>query len=1046
MSDLKLYFWGAPRIEQNGKSIHINRHKSIALLVYLAVTQRNHYRDWLITLLWPDVATGRTQLRIALSNLRSSLGNEWFITNRDEIGLTESVWVDINYLRALVERLGKTPGGSLQRSMLLDEAIALCRTHFLAGFNVHDAPDFEQWQRVEEENLDNLYQRLLNERINDLIMQRDFENPQPLVQRLIQMDPLDEPARRQMMRLYAWTNQRQRALREYETFAAVLYEQLKLHPEQETTLIYQAIQQQQNIPFPERPSPGIQVNHHQAYQLPVSLPLIGREQEAETILELLNSGSRLLTLTGPSGIGKTHLAVYVANQIKHRFRDGCYFVTIEANVSAMFLTSALLDALNLHGASVEDKKGLLKTSLMNMEVLFVVDNFHRVADGVSLIHELLQAAPNLTCLLTSYDLLMLSSEYCFPLRGLSVETDVYGSTPAIELFRHQARHVRPGFGVTPENRQAIDQICKLVQGMPLGIILAAAWCDILVPEDIAQNIEANYDFLSLNNHDLPERHRSIRAVFNTNWANQSQPEQQALMRLSVFQGGFNYEAAWIVANVSLGTIKKLAAKSMLYHDVSLNRYTIHDLLRQYALEKAQRDGEIQAIYEAHSLFFINLVVKHGSSMKGHLQHTAWQIFDQDVENIRTAWRYALKEGLFEAIIPMIEPFRLYLQAKGLWDQGIWLFEEARTQTANHKSASAEQVYMRALSRLYIRDDQTPDRLNVALEMAKQQQDYAEMAHILGEQGWYWLEEGCYTRAKDCFDEALKFYIGQDEYYYSALLFRGLAYAAIGMREREQAQYNMRQSLHKRRMIGDWLGEHETLVLRGEISLLKGYVDAARGDFLDAFHYYSTHFSEQAALYRCTGLAWASIFNAEYDDALKIAQQFLELAPAPIMSPVRATAIAVHAFVHTLQADRTSAFHYVEELEILLNTEYQWPSKLNPDLLFFIHLARCVTDLILGRFKQAHQTLKHITQVQMFTSTDHLCWLCPVVAILLVKNHFDSMASELLALFATSEISLLPWIQDWDPLQNLLEDAKKSPAQNSYTPGLSKVLDAIPYLK
>lgn len=1019
MAELKLYFLGAPLVELNGEAQHIGRQKSLALLIYLAVTQRSHYRDWLATLLWPDLPTGRTQLRIALSSLRKTLGKEWFISNAQEISLRDMVWVDCIQLAALANQAETLSANSRQKDALQSETLSLYRADFLQGFSLPDAPEFDQWQFIEQGKLRNIYEQVWQEYLNNLLRHRNFTAAETMVQDFIEIDSLNENARRHLMQIYLWTNRRQKAIREYQALATLLESKFGFKPESETQAIYQAILNQQDIALSEIPYLRQEKNTVNMYQLPVADPLIGRDTELKTILNLLKGGLRLLTFTGLSGIGKTHLALYLARQIEVEFEDGSFFIPIETELSVSLFTSILLDALGLGGISVEDNQTLLINTLTNKNVLIVIDDFDRVIDGVTLIEQILHLAPKVTLLLTSYDNLTLKNEYCFPVRGLNITAN-QAQSQAVELFIHRARHVQPQFELTPDNRDAVNKICQLVRGMPLGIILAAAWVDTLSPDEIVQEIEMNYEFLNVQHYGIPERHRNLTAVFDTTWRRQSDIERQILMSLSLCQGGFTQEAAFHIVGASLETIQMLVAKSLIYYDHTQRRYAIHDFLRQYALDQAHQIGDIYRIYQAYCRYYVNLLAQNEQVMKGHIQNSAWKTLNDDLENIQATWQYLLKTKQFDSILHMIEPFSLFLKAQGLWDKGFMLFAEARKHAESELSDSGRRVYLQTLSRLYTYDD-AHINLPKAFKIAQQFQDTAEIAHIRAEQGWYWLEEGDNQKAQMCFEEAITYYTEHDVHYDAALAYRGLAYTAIVTNERDAAKRYMQKSLHLRRAIRDWVGEYETLILRADLFLLDGYITSAQEDYHEAFAFYAENFSQQVALFRCTALIWTYLFNRQYASAIEIAEQLLELVSPRVMSPQSATAIAVLALTHALQANRTKAIYYAENLDFLLSGDYLWSSKLNTDLLFLIYIVQAITHTLLDNTEQAYEVISYLMADERFTSLAHMRWMTPIVMQLLVENKQDVNVDDLFETFLTSEIASLAWIQDWTALQVQMDD-------------------------
>lgn len=330
-------------------------------------------------------------------------------------------------------------------------------------------------------------------------------------------------------------------------------------------------------------------------------PLVGREVELAALARLLrNPQCRLLTLIGQVGIGKTRLAIEVASTQGELFPDGVYFVPLVSLPSPEFIVPTIADALGFTLSASIDPKLQLLNHLREKCLLLVLDGLEHLLEGAGLLAELLQQAPALKLLVTSCERLSLQAEWLFVLQGLPVppfdqvqQAEEYG---AVKLFVRSAGQAQVGFKLSAEERPWVVRICQLVEGMPLAIELAAVWVRLLSCREIAQEIERTLDFLSASARDLPERHRSMRAAFDHSWHLLSIEEQQALAKLSIFRGCFQREAAAEVAGVSLPLLTALVDKSLLRcnqcHETG--RYSLHELIRQYAADKLHENFEEDA--------------------------------------------------------------------------------------------------------------------------------------------------------------------------------------------------------------------------------------------------------------------------------------------------------------------------------------------------------------------------------------------------------------------------------------------------------------------
>ena len=376
-------------------------------------------------------------------------------------------------------------------------------------------------------------------------------------------------------------------------------------------------------------------------------PFIGRRYELDEIkCHLVDT--RLLTLTGPGGIGKTRLALKVSESVSGEFEDGCFLVSLAPIRSVEHIIQTIAEALKFPLATHEDPQHQLLRYLRKRQLLLLLDNFEHLLDGVSIVNEILQAAPGVKVLVTSREKLNLLSETNFIVGGMDfsrhVRSEDIPQNDAIALFVQSAGKVRTGFDPSPDELGQIAKICEIVQGMPLAIELAAAWLHILNVVEIADELEQGLDILSTEVRDAPERHRSIRAVFDYSWSLLDQTEHEIFMVLSIFRGGFTREAAQQVAGASLPQLAGLVNKSFLSHDQDSGRLEVHELLRQYALERLEKTPSLSiTAQELHAAYYAVFMVQRWGHLKGRRQLLALAEIEADIENVRGAWRYYLDQ-------------------------------------------------------------------------------------------------------------------------------------------------------------------------------------------------------------------------------------------------------------------------------------------------------------------------------------------------------------------------------------------------------------------
>ena len=431
---------------------------------------------------------------------------------------------------------------------------------------------------------------------------------------------------------------------------------------------------------------------HQKTNLPIfPTPLIGRECEMEQLCRLLSdSQCRLLTLVGPGGIGKTRLAIETASNMQAVFTAGVYFVSFAAATSTRSIMPMIADAIGFtfHPASHADPKIQLYGYLKEKQVLLLLDNLEQllIEPGIEVFAELLAYAPQVKLLCTSRETLGLKDEWVFEVQGLSVPQSNYvegtEQNTSVELFLQRARRAYVGFSATSEDFPAIVRICQLVDGNALGIELAAAWVRALTCDEIAREIERGLDILSLSARDIPARHRSMRAVFDHSWKLLTEAEQQVLMRLSAFRGGFSREAAECVAEANLSLLSALIAKSLVQRREQQG-YGLHELVRQYAAAQLQADAMVWAATHArHGRYFLDRLLQAEPALKSDCQAAALAELSAEIDDCRAAWAWAVEQQHLNELTQTAFTLLYYYELRGLLREGEAVFRYTAERLPN----------------------------------------------------------------------------------------------------------------------------------------------------------------------------------------------------------------------------------------------------------------------------------------------------------------------------------------------------------------------------
>ncbi len=441
-----------------------------------------------------------------------------------------------------------------------------------------------------------------------------------------------------------------------------------------------------------------------------STPLVGREAELDGIRHLLaNADCRLITLIGPGGIGKTRLAIEFALRQRELFPDGVFFAPLASINAPELIVPALADAFAFSfSGPIEPKEQLFEhlSRAQRNSALLVLDNLEHLlapsAATTDLIVELLRRCAHLKILCTSRERLNLYGEWLFDLHGLplppSDDAANLEAHSATALFLQAARRINADFVLSDADKPALLEICRLLEGVPLALELAAAWVGMLSCRDIAREIQINIDFLAVTMRNLPERHRSLRASFDHSWRLLSDDERAALSGLSVFHGGFERAAAEQIIGAPLSLLAALVSKS-LAHCAQSGRYDLHQMIWQYSLTHLQESPSrgIQ-IRDAHSAYYLKFAAAHERALKSARQHMAVQELVGELDNVRAAWAWALERENFSALAPAVRALGWFFEVSGFIHEGIGHFEPlARALQTKHDTPTRQRVLGQTLS-------------------------------------------------------------------------------------------------------------------------------------------------------------------------------------------------------------------------------------------------------------------------------------------------------------------------------------------------------------
>lgn len=872
---LEIRTFGGLSLRKNGEALKdLGSHKAEAILVYIAVGGRPYNRNVLASLLWSESPENQAQtsLRVALSLLRKPLG-DYLEVSRETVSLNpdSQVYLDVSELETKLD------------SHQVEQALEIYRGDFLQGFYVRDSLEFEEWRRWQEERLRRLISGALQAAITAAIEMEDYKKGQALIHQLLELDPLDELAHRQCMLLFALDGKRVPALTQYEKCRAILQAELGVEPSRETQVLFKQISQgirpiSSGVVIPPQNLPAPQTS------------FIGREPELAQIEALIGDPAcRLLTLMGPGGIGKTRLALQAASKAPRSFSDGTYFVPLDPVVSPDYLVHSIAGAIQFNidtSFSDLDPKYQLLDYLRNRSILLVMDSFEHLIPGAGLLADVISHAPKVKILVTSRQRLDLKGEWTFPVNGLPIPSTSANASPdnssALRLFVERARQAKSGSQLSKLDLEHATRICRFVEGMPLAIELAAAWTSMLTPEEIAEEIHNNLDFLNISSSDIPEKHHSLRAAFESSWLMLNDGQREAFCKLSIFQGGFDRQAALQVTGISLTQLSALLDKSMLGRNMA-GRYYMHGILRQYAFEKlnAILPGRNE-VYDQHCRYYLEFLSQREADLNSQRMFIAQDEIRQEMDNIRSAVNWAVVNWEAEKLRKVLNVLLAFYTVRE-WHEGKDAFNHIAQMrkeyllSRNLDDSLQDTVYLSArIHQAFLQCnlgqiDESETISRECFEPLRSLGLHGELSECLQNLGVNASFRGEYSLAMERLEEAIL--LGRDcqhSPWLTYLLWLGHAYFLLGEYEHGLESLRKCYELFDRR--GNLWG-------MGFALSKMGLAADGLGEFTQAMQYHRQALSifektsnQAGKAYAKSRMSMAAYFLEEYDQAIQFGQE------------------------------------------------------------------------------------------------------------------------------------------------------------------------------
>ncbi len=665
-SSLDLRLFGSFEASVNGIPLPRLRTRKGAVLLALLALKGGKFveREWLAGTLWPDSEPKQAlyNLRQSLSDLRRALG-------------PGAVLLHSPTSRTLLLR----PQGVSCDVLRFDSLVAQGNTDsWEAALALYTGPLLEPWYEdcllQERESREESFRRMLTGLAERARTAEDWSEAIRFFRRLITVEPQREGNWQGLMEALAISGDSSGMTETYRRFRLYLHDSLHTSPAAETTTLYQRLLTAAHTAFPSEPAGAGTMTPRAASTVNLPLPrgtLIGREREVAAVVERMQS-TRLITLTGAGGIGKTRMALAVATDLADVYPEGVWWVDLASLVQGRQVVGAIAAALRLRENRGEPLLETLLGFLEQKRLLLVMDNCeHLLEDCSAICHAILSRCAGIHLLTTSRQTLRLSEEIVWQVPALSVpdldklpageseRLEAIRSSAAAQLLMERARAVKRDFALTAKNAFPIAQICSRLDGLPLALELAAARVTVLTAEQIVTRLDRSFRLLTRGNAAAPTRQQTLRALVDWSYDLLTGQEKALLIRLSVFAGGWTLEAAeYVCASADataavadwevLDLLTSLVDKSLVLTEAGgTMRYRLLDTLRQYAADKREEEGgedETVRVRRRHCDWYLARAEEAEPQLQGADQARWLNYLETEHDNLRSALDWLAAEA------------------------------------------------------------------------------------------------------------------------------------------------------------------------------------------------------------------------------------------------------------------------------------------------------------------------------------------------------------------------------------------------------------------
>jgi len=752
--------------------------KAASLVKLLALAPGHHlHREQAMETLWPELGrrAASNNLRQALHSARRALEPDSLVGSRYLASQDESLvlcpegqlWVDSEAFEEAARNANRS-----REPAAYEVALDLYAGELMPGDR------YEEWPEEHRRRLRETYLSLLLGLARLHEDRADYNSAAEVLRRVVSEDPIREEAHAGLMRLYVLAGSKGEALAQYERLEEVLSSELGTEPSASSRALREEIAVGRFPPTDAHPFGYASEEPHVAskHNLPASRSsFVGREREMIEVKRAL-AMTRLLTLTGTGGSGKTRLALEVARELVGAYTDGAWLVELAPLSEGTLVAQAVATVLGVQEQPERPLTDTLVDFLRSKQALLVLDNCEHLVDTVARLADiLLNSSPHLRVLATSRESLNVEGELTWLVPSLSAPS--LGDAPTVEelagyesvrLFVERARHRNPAFSLTSENAHAVAMICGRLDGIPLAIELAAARVGLSL-EQIATRLDDSLKLLTAGSRTASPRQRTLRGTLDWSYTLLSAHEQMLFGRLSIFAGGWTLETAEVVGAEGdteqrdiLDFLSRLVEKSLVVAEATGGggvRYRMLELIRQYAQEKLEKSGEAEEVRRRHASFFLTLAEEAEPRLRGP-EDTEWlERLETEHDNLRAALSWALEREEAELALRLAGALMPFWEWHGHLSEGRRWLEEALEKEGRVSAAVRAKALYAASDMAHLQFD-TDRAVAAALEgielIAEAEIDGSLAAAFRWMLGYAARLRGDYERAKELVEENLTF--------------------------------------------------------------------------------------------------------------------------------------------------------------------------------------------------------------------------------------------------------------------------------------------------